>query len=93
MIGVTLSNLAIESPECSDILRKLVSRFHVHLVRACDGGHLLPRAKVQLALDGIIPDAKHAAEFSQMLRREATIDSLNPHSACAFSMRQYGFMR
>ena len=78
MIEATLGNLAIESPACSDILRKLVPGFHVYLVRACDGGHLLPRAKVQLALDGIVPDAKHAAEFSQMLRREATIDLFEP---------------
>lgn len=78
MVEATLSNLAIESPSCSYILRKLVPSFHVYLVRACDGGHLLPRAKVQIALDGIIPDAQHAADYSQMLRREFTMDLFEP---------------
>jgi hypothetical protein len=70
--------LAADSPEFGDLLRKLVPEFHVYLVRLCDGGHLLPRARMRLALDGIIPDAIHVAGLSELLTRTRTLDLFVP---------------
>jgi site-specific DNA recombinase len=55
-------------------MRALVPQFHVYLVRLCDGGHLLPRARVELALSGVVPDAKHVPGLGQLLKRELTLD-------------------
>ena len=54
-------DLAQDSPEFGDLLRQIVPEFHVYLVRLCDGGHLLPRARVRLNLAGIVPDAEARA--------------------------------
>lgn len=66
--------LAQNSYEYGDLLRKVVSDFRVHLVRLCDGGLLLPRARIKLALGGIVSDAKHAPGLSELLGREASVD-------------------
>lgn len=71
-------SLATSSSEFNRLLRRLVPRFDVHLVRLCDGGHLLPRAEVTLALDGIVPDAKHVDGLPQLLRRDLGIDLFIP---------------
>ena len=69
---------APDSPEFGDLMRQLVPRFHVYLVRLCDGGHLLPRAKCTLALDGIITDARHVDGLGDLLIRDITIDLFDP---------------
>jgi uncharacterized protein YqeY len=69
-----VSELAADSPELGTLLRKLVPELHVYVVRLCDGGHLLPRVKVKLALDGIIPDARRVAGLPELLTSERTID-------------------
>jgi hypothetical protein len=71
-------NLAANSYEFADLLRKLVPEFHVYLVRLCDGGHPLPRARVTIALDGIIPDAAHVPDLPKLLTRTFTIDLFVP---------------
>jgi site-specific DNA recombinase len=73
-----LATLAVDTPEFGDLLRKLVPSFLVYLVRLCDGGHLLPRARVVLALDGIVPDAKRVLGLSLLLSRTRTIDLFIP---------------
>src|SRR5262249_53347648 len=65
--------LALDSPEFGEFLRPLVPQFDVYLVRLCDGGHLLPRARVELALSGVVPDAKHVPGLGQLLKRELTL--------------------
>ena len=70
--------LAHDSYEFGDLLRKLVPEFHVYLVRLCDGGHPLPRARALLALDGLVPDAQHVPELSQLLRRVVRLDLFVP---------------
>ncbi len=70
--------LAAGSPEFGALLQKVVPEFHVHLVRLCDGGHLLPRAQVTLSLGGIIPDVPHAPEVAGLLTRHLTIDLFKP---------------
>jgi hypothetical protein len=70
--------LATDAPEFGDLVRPLVPEFWVYLVRLCDGGHLLPRAKVRLALDGITPDARHVPGLEPLLSREVTLDLFEP---------------
>ena len=70
--------LAHDSPEFGDLLRLIVPEFHVYLVRLCDGGHLLPRARIALNLAGIVPDARHAPGFVRMLTRVLTVDLFEP---------------
>jgi len=70
--------LASDSPEFGNILRQIVPDFHVFLVRACDGGHPLPRAHITLNLAGIIPDAKHAPGVAEVLTRQLTVDLFEP---------------
>lgn len=78
MLAVQFDKLATNSYECGDLLRKLVPEFHVYLVRLCNGGHPLPRARVTIALDGILPDAKHVPGLAKLLTRTFTIDLFVP---------------
>lgn len=71
-------DLAIDSPEFGDLLRLLVPEYHVQLVRLCDGGHLLPQARIKLDLGGSIPDMKLAPELQELLSRELTLDLFEP---------------
>lgn len=67
-------HLAMASPEFGDLLRQLVPEFWVYLVRLCDGGHPLPRAKVRLDLGGILSDVRHVPGLDELLTREVTLD-------------------
>lgn len=69
-----LLRLAIDSPEFGDLMRQLVPEFCVYLVRFLDGGHLLPRARVKLALGGIVPDMALVPGLGELLTRELTLD-------------------
>ena len=69
---------AQDSPEFGEILRKLCPDFFVYLVRLCDGGYCLPRARARLALDGVIPDAGLVPELDGLLRRDVTFDLFVP---------------
>lgn len=70
--------VAEDSREFNNFLRRLVPAFHVYLVRLCDGGHLLPRARITLSLDGIVADAQHVPGLTPLLRRELTINLFDP---------------
>src|SRR5437868_11386156 len=74
LLDTALATLPATSREFGRLLRKLVPEFHVYLVRACDGGHPLPRARVTLALDGIVPDARHVAGLPKLLTKTFTLD-------------------
>jgi len=78
MLEKRFQELATDSPEFGDLMRQLVPEFHVYLVRLCDGGHLLPRAKVKLALGGIIPDVAHVSGLGELLTRELTLNLFEP---------------
>ncbi len=69
---------AMDSPEFGSLMRKLCPDIAVHLVRLCDGGHLLPRARVRMALDGIIRDRGFVPGLDGLLRRDVTIDLFVP---------------
>lgn len=68
------AKLTWESPEFGELVAKLVPGFWVYLVRLCDGGHLMPRARLQIRLDGIVNDAPHVAGLTEFLTRDVTID-------------------
>ncbi len=70
--------LATDSPEFGDLVRRVVPLFQVYLVRLCDGGHLLPRARLTLNLAGDEPDARRVAGVTELLTRELTIDLFQP---------------
>jgi hypothetical protein len=72
------AKLAAGSPEFGGLLRQVVPGFHVFLIRLCDGGHPLPRARVTLALDGLVPDACHVPGLPGLLRREHLLDLFVP---------------
>ncbi len=74
MLEERLAALALDSPEFGELLRQLVPRFHVYLVRLCDGGHLLPRANLTLNLKSLAPDTKYVSGMDALLRRELTLD-------------------
>ena len=67
-----------DSPDFHLLMRKLVPTFFVYAVQLCDGGHLLPRAKVTLALDGILPDIQNVPGLTDILTRDLTIDLFVP---------------
>ena len=69
---------AAESPEFGAALREVVPALTVGLVRLCDGGHLLPRARATLSLAGVAPDARRAAGLGDLLTREVTLDLFDP---------------
>jgi hypothetical protein len=78
LLEETLEKLATGSPEFGDLMRQLVPNIHVYLVRSIDGGHLLPRARVELVLSGIVPDARHVPGLDELLTRTITVDLFDP---------------
>jgi len=66
--------LAADSPGFGAVLARIVPEFHVYLVRLCDGGHPLPRARVRLDLTGILPEARLVAGLDGLLTQTLTID-------------------
>jgi site-specific DNA recombinase len=68
------ATLALDSPEFGNLVRQLVPGFHVYLVRLCDGGHLLSRARLHMNLDGLAPDTRYVSGMQALLRRELTLD-------------------
>lgn len=72
------SGLATDSLDFSDLLRPIVTEFHVYIVRLVDGGAFLPRAKVKLSLGGIIPDIDRTPVIKKYLTRDFTLDLFEP---------------
>lgn len=73
-----LRRLTVTSLEFGEFIRQLVPAMHVYLVRVCDGGHLLPRAKCYLDLIGNFPDADLMPELKALLATDITIDLFEP---------------
>ncbi len=78
LFTAAFQNLATNSPEFGALLQRVVPEFHVHLVRLCDGGHLLPRARVTLSLAGLVPDSRHVPALGSLLTRQVTLDLFEP---------------
>jgi hypothetical protein len=71
-------NLATNSFELGDLMRQLVSEFSIYVVRLCDGGHPLPRAKLKVNLAGSFSDIGRVPDLEQLLAREFTLDLFRP---------------
>ncbi len=74
----SLEQLSVDSFEASDLLRQLVPEFHVYLVRCCDGGMPLPRARVRIDLTGSIAGAALVPGLTALFSRTATLDLWEP---------------
>src|SRR5438034_10509988 len=74
MINVEFHRLTVDLLDFGDLFRQLVPQMYVYLVRLCDGGHLLPRAKVRLNLVGSIVDAALVPGLQQLLSADLTLD-------------------
>ncbi len=70
--------LNVESCEFGRLLWLIVPEFHVYPVRLIDGGHLLPRARVKLAFNGIAADITRVAALDDLLTCVLTIDLFDP---------------
>ena len=70
--------LTIESPAFGSLMRSLVPEIYVYAVRLCDGGHLLPRAKIKLNLAGTFPDVNLVPGLGDLLTKELTLDVFDP---------------
>jgi hypothetical protein len=70
--------LSRASSDFGELMKNLVPQFDVHLVRLCDGGHLLPRAKVTVSLTGLVPDATSLSDLTKAMMREFTFDLFDP---------------
>jgi hypothetical protein len=78
IIDADLHRHSVDSYELASLLRQLAPTFHVYLVRLCDGGHLLPRAKVNLDLVGSFADAALVPGLRELLQQELTLDLFTP---------------
>jgi site-specific DNA recombinase len=74
----TFRNLALDSFEFGDLMRQLVLQLSIYVVRLCDGGHPLPRAKVKLNLAGSLSGIDRLPELGLLLSPEFTIDLFRP---------------
>ena len=74
MMQREMNGLAVDSFEFADLMRTLISSFHVYLVQLVDGGNLYSRAKVVLDLAGKYPDFNLSPELHAMVRKEFTLD-------------------
>jgi len=70
--------LNVESPEFGNLLRQLVPEFDIYLVRLIDGGHLMPRARMKLAFNGISADVARVPALDDLLTRMVTVDLFDP---------------
>ncbi|WP_254510224.1 recombinase family protein [Anatilimnocola floriformis] len=73
-----LRRLTVNSLEFGEFIRQLIPSMHIYLVRVCDGGHLLPRAKCRLDLVGNFPDADLMPELKTLLTTDITLDLFEP---------------
>ena len=78
MLESEFERLASDSFEFGDLLRQLVPEFEVYLVRLCDGGNPLPRARVRIDLAGSIEDADRVPGLKDLLTGTHVIDLFDP---------------
>jgi len=73
-----LEQAAQDDGELVEWLCRLTPEYSVFLVRSLDGGHLLPRARVQLHLGATLPGIEEIPDVSRLLTRELTLDLFEP---------------
>lgn len=82
LFGEQFRTLAVTSPEFGDLFRAIVPEIYVFLVRSCDGGHPVLRAKVTLNLGGISPDSLQVPQLSELLTYELTVSPFEVPQRC-----------
>jgi len=75
-------SLAVVSPEFWDLFRAIIPDIYVYLVRSCDGGHPVPRAKVSMNLGGIAPDSLQVPQLSELLTYDLTVSPFEVPQRC-----------
>ena len=78
MLEEEFRRLTIESPAFGNLMRSLVPEIYVYAVRLCDGGHLLPRAKIRLNLAGTFPDVNLVPGLGDLMTQDLTLDLFDP---------------
>jgi hypothetical protein len=78
LLETEFQRLTINSLEFGDFIRQLVPEFYVYLVRLCDGGHLLPRARVKINLLGSLAPTCIPPELHDMVHSDFTLDLFVP---------------
>ena len=73
MVKTTFLDIAHDSYEFGHLLPKIVPEIQIHCVRLCNGGALLPRAKMKIDLSGSFED-NLPKEFSEQLITYQTVD-------------------
>ena len=72
------ADLAIDSPEFSRYLRRLISRFFVKPYQLIDGGEVVLRAHLTLNLASIVDASTHGNAYGTLLERELIVDLFTP---------------
>lgn len=70
--------LSKDSREFSDLLRRLVTAFHIFLVRSCDSQHLVPRAMIRLNLGAISSEIAAYPQLKSLLEFDLVFDLFSP---------------
>lgn len=70
--------LANDARPFKQLLQRIVPEWYNCAVRLCDGGHLLPRARITLNLAGNYPDVNLVPGLHELLTREVTLDLFEP---------------
>lgn len=78
LLETEFQRLTISSFEFGEFIRQLVPEFYVYLVRLCDGGHLLPRARVKINLLGSLAPTCIPPELHAMVHSDFTLDLFVP---------------
>jgi site-specific DNA recombinase len=78
MLEEEFCRLTIESLAFGSLMRSLAPEIYVYAVRLCDGGHLLPRAKIRLNLAGTFPDVNLVPGLGDLLTQDLTLDLFDP---------------
>lgn len=73
-----LVELAKGSDDFASLMKRIVPVAYIYNVRLVDGGHVVPRAYVELSLAGDIADADRLNGLKAMLSRVVTIDLFRP---------------
>ncbi len=68
------NNLAIESPEFSRVMGRLISAIHVFPFRCIDGGSIVLRARVALNLVPLAPELDGLSQPCDILRPQFVVD-------------------
>jgi site-specific DNA recombinase len=77
-------DLALDSAEFADVMRKIIDKIYVFPVRLCDGGNPVLRAKFEVNLSPYLPEACQLPSLQMPLRRDFVVDLFEMPQRAAF---------